>query len=201
MVRRAGAAVLLGILVAIPVAAVGWTWLATPDHVAEVRALEDRAIAYMERFRAPELEFRGTYDRVPESDVRLVTALRRLPGGELLAFAMWGDSGPPWEPGYGVWVRARYRSSLSERETCHLLASTAGVPRSECVAGEGDPLVPDERPYTLSLRGEGLEGSAEVYRRRLRDANGDLEPEFSVVADIVMRACGTERFPGIGSCP
>ncbi|HEX6262304.1 MAG TPA: hypothetical protein VF097_05595 [Actinomycetota bacterium] len=79
MVRRAWVAVLLGVLVAIPVAAVGWTWLITPDHVSEVRALEDRAIVYIERFRAPELEFRGTYDRVPESDVRLATALRRVP--------------------------------------------------------------------------------------------------------------------------
>ena len=77
MKPRAGVPVLLGILVVIPVVAVGWTWLSASDHVEEVRALEDRAIAYIERFRAPELELRGTYDRIPESDVRLVTALRR----------------------------------------------------------------------------------------------------------------------------
>lgn len=197
-----GVLIVVGILLAIPGLVLGWMWLSSSGSVEEVRALEDRAIGYIERFRAPELELRGDYPRIPERDIRLAAGLTRIPGGDLLAFWVWGGSGPPWEPGRGVWVTARFRSSLDERETCHLLARAAGKPPSACVAGRvQDVLYPGERTYELDLEGEGIDGFAEVHLRRLRDSRGVLQPEFSVVAELSIRACGTERSPGTGPCP
>lgn len=199
-----GVLVTMAILIVLPILLFSgaFIWFTVAAPVEDVRALEDRAISYINGLRAPELEFRRGLERIPERDIRLSWAVDRLPGGQILHFFLWGDSGPPWSPGSGVTISALFRSSLHKRETCHLIAQQAGKRPSECVEGDVVEVgYPGEHTYTLDLEDEGVQGDVEVYLSRLRNERGVLMEEFFVVADFAIEACGEERLPGVAPCP
>jgi hypothetical protein len=184
------AMLLVGLLVGIAVPVV-WFRIASSGAVRDVRALEDRAIGVIEDLRIPGLELRHGPTRKEDGEIRKAWAFSMLGSPDWLSFFL---SDPYWKPGRGVLVTAMFRSDLDMRQTCLRLARHIGEPPARC---------PDEdwEEYWLPIEAEGADGSVTIYLRRLRDAEGALEREFSVVADFSVQACGTLREPGSGPCP
>jgi hypothetical protein len=170
-----------------------WFRIGSSALVRRVRGMEDRAIQVIERSRVAELELRYGPTRKEEGQIRIAWALSMIGSPELLRMAFQDD--PYWQPGRGVWVSAIYRSTHDMRQTCLLLADEIGHPAGKCPDRE------DWEEYWLPIEADGAEGGVTIYDRRLRDENGVLEGEFSVVAEFEVKACGTLREPGMGSCP
>lgn len=140
----------------------------------------------------PELELREGPGRMEEGEIRLAWALSQIGSPELLRELFQED--PHWQPGRGVWVSVLYGSHLEMRQTCLRLARQIGEPASRC---------PDEdrEVYWLPIEAQGAEGGVTIYPRRLRGDQDPLEQDFSVVAEFEVKACGTLREAGTGSCP
>lgn len=192
--RRDGsvAVIALAMLVVGLGAPVIWFRVASSGAVREVRALEDHAIRVIEDLRTPGLELRQGPTRKSVGEIRKAWAFSLLGSPDWLSFFL---ADPYWKPGRGTLVTAMFRSDVDMRRTCLRLARHMGEPDTRCPDEE------DWEEYWLPIKVEGAEGGITIYLRRLRDAEGALEREFSVVADFSVQACGTLREPGTGSCP
>jgi hypothetical protein len=178
------------------VAPVAWFWIGSSHLVPKVRGMEARAIGVIEHLDVPQLEPRDGPTRMGDREIRVAWALSLIGSPELLRMAFQDD--PYWQPGRGVWVSVTYRSNLDMRRTGLRLAKEIGEPATRCPDTDGHKAWEE---YWLPIEGEGAEGGVTIYLRRLRDEDGVLEQEFSVVAEFDVKACGTLRDPGTGSCP
>jgi hypothetical protein len=193
---RRVALIALAMLVAGLIAPVAWFWIGSSRLVRHVRGMEDRAIRVIDRLRVPELEVRYGATRMEDGQIRIAWALSLIGSPELLRMAFQDD--PYWQPGRGVWVSVLYDSNLDMRQTCLRLATRIGESAARCPDVGGDR---DWQEYWLPIEAEGTEGGVTIHLRRLREEEGFLEDDFSVVAEFDVKACGTLRDPGTGSCP
>jgi hypothetical protein len=198
--RRDAPAALIAValLVAGLVAPFVWFRVGSSALVRHVRGMEDRAIQVIERSRVAELELRYGPTRKEEGQIRVAWALSMIGSPELLRMAFQDD--PYWQPGRGVWVTSVYGSPLGMRQTCLRIAGHIGEPAVRC-PDMGPDKDSQEYEYWLPIEEHGAEGGVSIHLRRLRDAEGLLEREFSVVAEFSVKAWGNLREPGTGSCP
>lgn len=192
---RRVAFIALAMLIVGVTAPVFWFFVASSGTVREIRALEDRAIRVIEELRTPELELRYGPTRKSDAEIRKAWAFSLIGSPDLLTMFL---DHPSWRPGQGTGVTAMYRSDVDMRGTCLRLARHIGEPDTRC-----PDMGPDEQDteYWLPIDAEGAWGGIYIYLRRLRNAQGELEDDFSVVAEFSVHACGTLREPGSGPCP